>query len=282
MYEKFLIDIFQYRMSSSRLFEDPWDCVSVSRDLVARHSRLDRTDVGSVRSHFQSKRSINAVFTTTSKIGNHLISDNASSTDTIIFAVNDQLPLQKINFGNRDVVILHKENIADGVIAKIKTSCKPTKETLSRSMEGEVEQLCPMEHPLKLCFYIDTSINNRQYNLDHYSAIISDVLNNFAFMHRQFNGQNRVAIYGYGSLVGRVKIFTIWESVDEDIGSSSAFNTMLVRIADAIKNPRNIHNVPAAYDDAFMAIHKHIEGTVSKDGKAIILTDTSNIVLRKQ
>ena len=101
-------------------------------------------------------------------------------------------------------------------------------------------------------------------------------------MHRQFNGQNRVGIYGYGSLVTRVRIFTIWESVDEYIGSSFAFNTMLARIAIAIKNPHNIHNVPAAYEDAFMAIHKHIQDTISDDGKAIIITDTSNILRRKQ
>ena len=57
------------------------------------------------------------------------------------------------------------KTISDVVERNCRSNCKST--------ESIQEPVCPMHSPLNLNFYIDTSIKNRQYNLDHYAHLIT-------------------------------------------------------------------------------------------------------------
>ena len=148
-------------------------------------------------------------------------------------------------------------------------------------------QMCEMSNPLRLVFYIDTSINNRRYNLDHYSLIISGILSNFAFMHSDyldFKGQNQFIIYGYSAIGAKVQIQPIFQSDKQNIKltgtTHEALNHVLVNMQTAIRDPSNIRNNPTRYQISLDSITEHFENNW-KMGKGIILRDGKSDIVNR-
>ena len=152
----------------------------------------------------------------------------------------------------------------------------------SQTCDEESENLldtCPMSKPLSLNFYIDTSIKNSQYNLDHYAHVITGVLRRFAFMtakHSDFAGQNRVAIYGYASSFSdTVQISNLWMSGSYHDPTKETWNSLLIDIETTVRDPANIKGRPADISDSLVSIEKHFQGWTN--AKAIILRDEDDV-----
>jgi len=136
-----------------------------------------------------------------------------------------------------------------------------------------------VDEPLDVAFYLDTSINIQRLNLDHYFFIIENILRNFAFMHEEykFKGQNRIVVFGFYQVRGKLKIDRIWEpkkrNIDVEGTTSSALSHVLVNLQTTLLDPSNIHGNPATTDAMlFTNIKSHYENLNYK-GKAIILRD---------
>ena len=92
-----------------------------------------------------------------------------------------------------------------------------------------------MAKPININFYIDTSMNIKKNNLNHYSIIINEVLENFRFLTTESSmhtGKNRIRIYGYNSIRDKVKTEKIWESPAQfsaDHNDRYAFDNVMVQ-----------------------------------------------------
>ena len=90
-------------------------------------------------------------------------------------------------------------------------------------------------------------------------------------MNSIYNGQNRVAVYGYASNPGNrksVKITDVWRS--ETNLDSSSFHKTMVDIETSIRNPSIIRYNSVGYSISLKAISDHSR---RMNGKAIILRD---------
>ena len=97
-----------------------------------------------------------------------------------------------------------------------------------------------------------------------------------------FNGLNRVSVFGYSRNRKDVDIKKIWESSQEHIiltgTTDQALNHVLLQMQTAIRDPKVPNNNPAEYDKALMEITEHFNRLGGK-GKAIILRDTDDTLM---